>query len=125
MILLTLWQWWYWHGWQAAARALLRMLRAVLHNFSVTVLLRTLFAPWKQTVNVAGPDTPLPVRMRWWVGNQVSRFVGLAIRTGVLITAAVILLISSLAGGVLLVTWPLAPIAVLVAVIMAVTRLWV
>lgn len=125
MIILTLWQWWYRYGWQAAARALLRLLHATLHNFSVPVLVRTLFAPWKQTVNVAGPNTPLPVRLQWWVGNQVSRFLGAFIRIIVLGVAIVFLTATAITGGVLLLLWPFAPVAVVGGFIMAVVRIWI
>lgn len=125
MIILTLWQWWYRYGWQAAARALLHVLHETLHNFSVPVLVRTLFAPWKQTVNVAGPNTPLPVRMQWWVGNQVSRFLGTAIRLIVLVVAFLLLTATATIGGVLLVVWPLAPAAIIGGLVMAVVWIWI
>lgn len=125
MIILTLWQWWYRYGWQAAARALLHVLHETLHNFSVPVLVRTLFAPWKQTVNVAGPNTPLPVRLQWWVGNQVSRFLGAFIRIIVLGVAIVFLTATAITGGVLLLLWPFAPLAVVSGFIMAVVRIWI
>lgn len=125
MIILTLWKWWYQYGWLAAARALLHMLYGTLQNFSVPVLLHTLFAPWKQTVNIAGPNTPLPVRIRWWVGNQVSRFIGAAIRIIVLISAVVLLMVMTISGGILLLLWPFAPVAVAGGLIMAAVQLWI
>lgn len=125
MITLTLWKWWYQYGWLAAARAFLYMLYGTLQNFSVPVLVRTLFAPWKQTVNTAGPNTPLPVRIRWWVGNQVSRFIGAAIRIIVLISAVILLAIMAVSGGVLLLLWPFAPVAVVGGLVMAVVQLWI
>ncbi|PSO43844.1 hypothetical protein BRC21_02260 [Candidatus Saccharibacteria bacterium SW_7_54_9] len=124
MLILTLWQWWYRYGWQAAGRALLGFLSSTVHNFSVPILVRTLLAPWKRTVNVAGPNTPLEVRLQWWVGNQVSRFIGAFVRIAALVTAAIILGLTALAGGILLLLWPLVPLAVLGGVIMAGVRLW-
>jgi hypothetical protein len=124
MLILTLWQWWYRYGWQAAGRALLGFLSSTVHNFSVPILVRTLLAPWKRTVNVAGPNTPLEVRLQWWVGNQVSRFIGAFVRIAALVTAAIILTITALAGGILLLLWSLVPVAVVGGVIMAGVRLW-
>lgn len=124
MIILTLWQWWYRHGWQSAASALLQFLKAILQNFSVPVLVRTLFAPWKRTVNVAGPNTPIQVRLQWWIGNQVSRFIGFIIRAFVLMVALLMLLVGAIGGGLLLLAWPLAPVATILAIVMAVVRIW-
>lgn len=77
--------------------------------FSLGLLLRTLAAPWKQTVNVAGPNTPLQVRLQWWLGNQISRVVGFFVRLGTLLAGIVILAVTGLAGGLLILLWPLLP----------------
>lgn len=124
MAILILWQWWYRRGWQSAAAALLDTIRTTFLSFSVSVLLKTLFAPWKRTVNIAGPNTPLALRVHWWVGNQVSRFIGFFIRVFVLMVSLSVLAAMAVGSLVLLVIWPVAPLAVIAGLIMAVVSVW-
>ena len=124
MILLYLWRWWYVQGWQEAAKALLGTIKRLSGVFSVDLLLRTLFSPWKQTVNVAGPNTSIQLRMKWWIGNQVSRFIGFIIRSSTLVVAALGLLIVSILGGGVLLVWPFVPVASVVLIIAGLLSVW-
>lgn len=123
MIFGSMWRWWYVHGWQAAAKSLLQLLGRVAEMFSVPILLKTLLAPWKQTVNVPGPNTPLNVRAQWWLGNQISRVVGFGIRLLTIIAAGVTLGLILTVGGLLLLSWYLLPPLVVVLLVAGVLRL--
>jgi hypothetical protein len=77
-------------------------------QFSVPILLRTLFAPWRRIVTPPGGS--LQNKMKAMVDNAVSRVVGFAVRLIALIAAAVILLFYIVFGGVLLLLWPALPL---------------
>jgi len=90
-------------------------LRRVAGEFSLGILLRTLFSPWKRTVNLAGPNTPINVRLQWWLGNQVSRFIGLLIRLITLGVALVFITVMAVLGLAGLLLWPVLPFGWLVS----------
>jgi len=83
----------------------------VTHAFSVAILLKTLFAPWRRITTPAGKG--IDAKLRAMIDNFVSRVVGFTVRIGVLLIALL------LAGGTLLlyslimIAWPLMPIAVI------------
>lgn len=119
-----MWQWWYIKGWQATARGLLELLKRQIEGFSVPVLLRTLFAPWKQTINIPGPNTPIKVRFQWWVGNQVSRFIGFLIRAITLFVALCAVIVSGLVGVALLLSWYALPLLSVVLLVFGLVDIW-
>lgn len=118
MIVMQFLRWWYGYGWLTAAKELVAFLRRMASEFSLGILIRTLFAPWKRTVNLAGPNTPLNVRFQWWIGNQVSRFIGLLIRLIVLGVAVTLIIVTAVLGLAGLVIWPVLPFGWLVSLIM-------
>lgn len=88
------------------------------------VLLRTLFAPWKQTINIPGPNTPIKVRFQWWVGNQVSRFIGFLIRAITLFVALCAVIVSGLVGVALLLSWYALPLLSVVLLVFGLVDIW-
>lgn len=110
MLLTDLWQWWYMNGWMSAAKGAIDLLKRQSRALSVPILLRTLFSPWKQTINIAGPNTPIQVRLQWWVGNQISRFIGFIIRIIVLLIAGIVLGTTAIFATILLLSWFFIPV---------------
>lgn len=123
MLAVAFLQWWYGRGWLGAARRVQQQLGRTAQGFSLTLLLRTLFAPWKKTINIAGPNTPLQVRMQWLVGNLVARFIGLAIRSITLFVAVLLLSVIAALGLGLLLLWPVLPAAWLISLIIGIFQL--
>lgn len=122
--MFRVWQWWYLRGLGSAFSWLLNLLRRQAEGFSVKVLLRTLFSPWKQTVNIPGPNTPLQVRLQWWIGNQISRFLGFLIRSITLLIALVALSVTTVLGMSLLLAWYFIPLASVVFLILGLAGIW-
>lgn len=87
--------------------------------FSVPILIRTLFAPWKRIVTY--PGASIDAKIRAFGDNMVSRTVGFTVRLLVLLTAALMLIMVSLAALVEIVAWPLAPIAALILLAKGIT----
>lgn len=124
MIFVSLWQWWYVQGWQEAWRSFIRFIKRLGGVFSIGLLLRTLFSPWKQTVNVSGPNTSLQLRVKWWVGNQVSRFIGFIIRSSTLLVATIGILLTFISGASLLFLWPFIPLIMITLLVMGLVYIW-
>ena len=102
-------KWWYGAGWAQQAALTRQRVTNIGGMFSVPILLRTMFAPWKQTVIIARRDQALSDKVQAWIGNQVSRFVGFGVRVLVLLTAMLCIVFVSIVGIVTMIIWPILP----------------
>lgn len=109
--------WWYVDGFRQAARRVRAHLAGMFDYFSVDLLLKSLFSPFRQ-ISAGAVDGPLPVKLRAFGDRLFSRVIGAVVRTMV-ITVGVITLTFSLLGGLLyLVGWILMPLVPLLGLIM-------
>ena len=108
MLVVAFLQWWYGPGWRDASRRIISKIQDAYLNFSVPILLRTLFAPWRRITSA--PGRSFDQKTRAMVDNLVSRAVGFAVRLLALIAACALIAIYALGGGVWLIVWPLLPI---------------
>lgn len=118
MIVFELFAWWYGPGWMMAARNIGRMLGGISRLFSVPILIRTLFAPWKRIVTL--PGASLDAKLRAYGDNVVSRAVGFTVRFLVLLTALVLVVLVLVCGVLDFVLWPLVPAGAVLLVIQGV-----
>jgi hypothetical protein len=108
MLVVAFLQWWYGPGWRDAGNRLAARIRETYLNFSVPILLRTLFSPWKRIISPAGGS--FDMKMRALIDNAVSRAVGFAVRLIALISACALIAFFVIVGGALLVLWPALPL---------------
>src|ERR1700753_661483 len=108
MFMLDLASWWYRAGWTGVLKSNHRRLAALSDMFSITILLRTLFSPWKRIITY--PGAGLDARMRALGDNMVSRCIGFIVRFFVLLAAGISFAIALVAAGIEIVCWPLLPI---------------
>lgn len=106
-MLFEFWTWWYGVGWSEVANRVVKRAAGVWQLFSVGILLRTLFFPWKRIVTPPGKS--FDAILRGMVDNAVSRFVGLWVRIFAVIAAVFLTGFASLVGIVLIGVWPLLP----------------
>jgi hypothetical protein len=107
MVLVGFLQWWYGPGWTDAARRLRARLHDTYLGFSVPLLARTIFAPWRRITT--NPGASLQDHMRAMVDNAVSRAVGSVVRLMTLFVALGIMAAYGIVGGLLLLAWPVLP----------------
>jgi hypothetical protein len=119
MLIAEFFKWWYGVGWQEAATGAIGLVKKIQLSFSIPVLLRTLFAPWKMIVT--NPGRSLDDKMRALLDNLVSRTVGFFVRIFSLIAALVLMFIAAIIGGVIAITWPLVPVLIITALIKGIT----
>lgn len=102
--------WWYGQGWGWLFGIIRKNLQAVGEIFSVPILVKTFFAPWKQIQTVSSFSNFFQAA----IDNLVSRFIGAIVRFFMLI-AALFLTTGLIIGGlVLVVLWPLFPLLIFI-----------
>jgi hypothetical protein len=111
MVALSLLQWWYGHGWLSAVEHSEQRLKNTYRLFSIPILLRTLFSPWRRIITT--PGASIGDHIRAAVDNAVSRMIGFIVRLIVLLTAGLLLLLASILSLLELLSWPLIPLAVI------------
>jgi hypothetical protein len=110
MLMLQLVAWWYGQGWLQVIHDFPERLVRVSHVFSLPILLRTLWAPWRRIVTY--PGAGIDAKIRALADNLVSRCIGFTVRILVLIAAMLILLLTMVWGLVYIVIWPLIPLVI-------------
>lgn len=118
MFIVGFFSWWYGAGWLRCAVIVRDSLLSAYDYFSLDLLLRTLFSPFRQ-ISAGKVRGPLAVQLRAFFDNLLSRIIGAAVRTTVIIIGSITLIFVSLAGIARLVLWPLTPILPMVFVIFA------
>ena len=115
MIALEILTWWYSQGWTQVAKNAEKRFTKVSHLFSVPILIRTLFAPWRRIITY--PGASIQAKFHAMGDNLVSRVVGFSVRSLVLFTAGIMLLLTAVVGLLQIIAWPLVPLAIGAAVI--------
>jgi hypothetical protein len=113
MLFLEFFQWWYGDGWRQAGKGAVNLVNKVQLSFSVPVLLKTLFAPWKRIVTP--PGRSLDDKWQAFLDNLVSRTVGFFVRIFSLITAVILIILAAFVGFSIALIWPLVPILIVLS----------
>ena len=124
MLLVTeLLRWWYGDGWRRRAQLIANRLDGTMDYFSMDLLLKTLFAPFRQ-ISAGRVDGPIGVQIRALVDRLFSRVIGAVVRSILLVIGGVTIAIQVIIGGIILIAWglvPLAPIGSVIAMVMGLT----
>lgn len=118
MILVGLLSWWYGRGWLDQYGLVKQRLLRVSDYFSLALLIKTLFAPFRQ-ISAGQVRGSLGDKFRAFVDKLFSRLIGAAVRSIVFCLGAFVIAAQALLGGLLLLVWPLVPLLPLIGVIMA------
>jgi hypothetical protein len=113
MVIWLCFRWWYGDGWQwAMKRAIADRVIWCNETFSILTMIRTLFAPFKQT---SSSGNTLDLKIHAFVDNIVSRGVGFVSRSFLIFVGLLAVLFSVITGIVFLALWPLAPFSLLIS----------
>jgi hypothetical protein len=117
MLIVALFSWWYTVGWaQLGKRAGMRIV-GMLDFFSVGLLLKSLFAPFRQ-ISVGRVQGSLSTQLHAWGDRQISRGIGAMVRLGVIVFGLLATVLMVIVSVALLVLWPFVPfVPVVVTVI--------
>lgn len=120
MLLVTeLLRWWYGDGWRGRAQRISVRLDGTIDYFSIGLLAKTLFAPFRQ-ISAGKVNGPIGVQMRALVDKLVSRVIGALVRMIILIVGGIAIGLQVAVSGVILLAWGLVPLLPVVGIILAV-----
>ncbi len=116
MYVLALVSWWYGSGWLDQVSLVKRRFSSVADKYSLGLLVKTLFMPFKQLDAYAGGGGSLDSRFRSWLDRLISRCIGAMIRTTMIFIGALVLIVEALMAVLRLVVWPTLPLLPIVGV---------
>lgn len=119
MYVFALVSWWYGSGWIDQLALVKQRFARAADRYSLGLLVRTLFSPFKQLDAYSGGVGSLDVRLRAWLDRLISRFIGALIRSFMLIVGLVILLFEFVLAVLRMVLWPFVPVVPLIGVVLA------
>ena len=108
-------RWWYGPGWLLAFRRIGERTHNVSHAFSVPILLKTLFSPWKRIMTTGAKG--IDAKMQAVVDNLVSRMVGFVTRLMVLTAALVMTTGTFIMSASIVLAWPFIPLLAVYCVV--------
>jgi hypothetical protein len=117
MLFAAFLRWWYGPGWAGTIRHSKDYLIGLIRNFSILILLKTLFAPWKQLDAYGRTNQSLGDRFRHGIDKFVSRFVGFTVRSLTLWAAAISFIFLLIVRVVWILIWPGLPLLVPLAIL--------
>lgn len=100
-------RWWYSGGWLELIRHLGESIRGTADFFSMGLMLKTLFMPFRQIAAGASGSPGLGGMLRDWSDRAVSRVIGFLARTSILIVGAMMILIKLVFSLIMILLWPL------------------
>ncbi len=118
MLFVSLFKWWYGAGWVLQARALSVRLDGLVDYFSIDLLAKTLFAPFRQD-GVGRVDGPLEVKFRAFLDKLISRILGAIIRTAILLIGLISIALFVVYSALVLAVWFLVPVAPVIGIVLA------
>ena len=101
--------WWYTTGWRQRVSLLKEKLASTVDYFSIDLLLRTLFSPYRQ-ISAGKVNGPLGVQMRAFFDRLISRMIGAMIRLFMILVGIVAIILHGIIGFVLVIFWAIIPL---------------
>lgn len=120
MLVVGFLQWWYTRGWMGFAQRLLDKIRSLADFFSLGLLLRTLFYPFRQISAYSDENASLQKQISAFFDKLLSRTIGAVVRLGILIFGILAITVEAGLGAILAFAWPFIPLVPIVAVFCAI-----
>lgn len=109
MFLVGILSWWYGDGWKQRAGLIRERLARTLDFFSISLLLQTLFSPFRQ-ISAGKMTGPIGVQMRAFFDRLISRVIGVIVRLFMIVVGIIIIALHVTWGLVVLASWALVPL---------------
>ena len=108
MFIVGLLSWWYGAGWRQRAMLIRERVARTVDYFSIDLLLKTLFAPFRQ-ISAGKINGPIAVKWRAFVDRTISRVIGSIIRIFIILIGCVTIILYGVMGLATLVLWAIIP----------------
>lgn len=112
-------QWWYTRGWQLYLQHFVDQLKNAVDFFSVGLLVRHLFAPFRQISAGDVVSSDLNTKLSAFADRLFSRLIGTVVRLVLLVVGTIVIILRTLLGALIALVWPLAPLLVIVCLFCA------
>lgn len=106
--------WYFWEAPRNILKAWMNFLKFNIEYFSIPLLLKTFFAPWRRYAWAYPRAFDLMKYLEIAFSNLITRVLGMMMRTALIIVGILVELFIFLAGIVVLVGWVVLPILLLV-----------
>lgn len=110
-------RWWYFAGWRQRVEKLGDHVENWLDYFSVNILIRTLFAPWRQNITNVRQDQSINAKFSAFIDNLISRLVGFTVRSFALLAAFIVIGAVVITNTLTVILWPFLPASWLLLII--------
>lgn len=121
MLFVSLFKWWYTEGWRQRAQLIASRLDGVMDYFSIDLLLKTLFQPFRQD-GVGKVDGPLSVQLHAFADKTISRIIGAVIRIIILVFGLIAIALSAIFSLIVLVGWAIIPATPLIGIVLTIVQ---
>lgn len=118
MELVGLLGWWYIAGWKRMVATRMDKLASTADYFSIGLLARTLFAPFRQ-ISAGKVRGPLAVQVRAFFDRLVSRCIGAVVRSIMIVLGGLTLVVQSIFSVVAIVIWAFIPLLPFIGALLA------
>lgn len=118
MFIVGLLGWWYGPGWRGCSARVIERLAATADFFSIGLLFRTLFSPFRQ-ISAGRVRGPLGVQMRALLDKLISRMIGGMVRSTMIVAGGVVLALQAFFGSLLIIAWLAVPAVPLAGIVLA------
>ncbi|MBR1939383.1 hypothetical protein IJ847_01470 [Candidatus Saccharibacteria bacterium] len=121
MLALDLIQWWYLHGWGLYLNRFKNRIHSTFEFFSIGLLLRTLFQPFRQISanDTSGRTDPVSV-LNSILDNLLSRTIGFFVRVGIITVGTILTILEVVLGTLFAILWPVLPVLPIVGICLSV-----
>lgn len=120
MVIISLLSWWYSEGWLEQISLTKRSFIKLADKFSIGMLLKTLFAPFRQ-ISV-GEQAGKTASLASVIADKlISRLVGSVMRLAMVFVGTLALIIYAIISVLRLASWPLLPLAPVLGLILMVS----
>jgi hypothetical protein len=111
MLAVSFLQWWYFKGWLIYFDGFRAKMRNMADFFSIGLLLRTLFQPFRQiSANETGEKGGLEGALIAFFDRLLSRFIGFVVRVCIIVAGIIIMALQLVLGLALALLWPCIPL---------------
>lgn len=109
--------WWYSDGWKWRLSVLREKIARTLDFFSIGLLARTLFSPFRQ-ISAGSVRGPLGVKFRAFTDRLISRCIGAMVRSAMILVGIGAIIIHTIIGGIIIIGWGLLPLLPVIGMVL-------
>lgn len=118
MLFTDLLRWWYTVGLRQRAKKIAVQLDGTIDYFSMDLLVKTLFAPFRQ-ISAGKVNGSLDIQLRALIDRLFSRVIGAFIRILLLLVAVVAICLQAILSLLVLFGWLMLPVAPLIGLLLS------